>query len=270
MPNAIRALVVSSAVLACLVGATVANAVSVTVDGQVIPDQSFWDLDPTVDAISFDSNDAFQGFATTSGIDARGDVLLAGGGALASIVAGPTLVLTNFVADWYQPLGPGPHTFNISFSHTFATMVQGVLTAADIVQAVQDDGTSLAIYAPGGSPVAFGEDQILFWQGYVNSIAIPGPFGPIPPIPNPAGLGNAYPSYGHGPSVMNILPGALIQPTLQGDLTFSLGGPRNQFILPNSAEVGFSPIPEPATALLVGLGCAALAGRRRGGSSGAH
>lgn len=261
----IRALALST-LLSILTGAPVANAVSVNVDGQVIADQSFWDLDPTVDAIQFDSTDPLQGFTTSSGIDARGDVVLAGpGGALAAILpTGPRLVLTNFVADWYQPLGPGPHTFNIVFSHTFATWIPGIFTAADVVQAFQDDGSGLTVYTPGGAPVSFGEDAILAWQGYVNSLPIPTPFGPAPPIPNPAGLGNPYPLYGHGPSVMSILPGALIQPTLVGDLTFSLGGPRNQFHLPNSAEVGFSAVPEPGTALLLAIGCGAIGlfGRR--------
>jgi hypothetical protein len=241
-----------------------ALAVNVNVDGQVIADGSFWDMDPTPNAVSFDSNDPLQGFATASGIDAKGDVVLAGpGGALASILpTGPRLVLTNFVADWWSnTLGPGPHTFQITFDHTFATMIPGVVTAADAVAAFQNDGSGLAIYFPGGSPVAAGQDNILAWQGYVNSIPIPTPFGPTPAIPNPPGLGNAYPVYGHGASVMNILPGALIQPTLVGDLTFSLGGPRNQFVLNSSAEVGF--IPEPATGLLVAAGLAGLGVLRR-------
>jgi hypothetical protein len=244
-----------------------ALAVNVNVDGQVIADGSFWDMDPTPNAVSFDSNDPLQGFTTTSGIDAKGDVVLAGpGGALASILpTGPRLVLTNFVADWWSnTLGPGPHNFQIVFDHTFATMIPGVVTAADAVAAFQNDGSGLAIYIGGGAPVSFAEDHIQAWQGYVNTIAIPGPFGPVPPIPNPPGLGNAYPVYGHGASVLNILPGALIQPTLVGDLTFSLGGPRNQFILNSSAEVGF--VPEPATALLFGAGLAGLGAlRRRGG-----
>jgi len=262
MPNAASRVL---ALLVVLIGiAPAARAVVVNVDGQVIADQGFWDLDPTVDAVRFDSTDPFQGFTTSSGIDAKGDVVLAGpGGALAAILpTGPRLVLTNFVADRYQPLAPGPASFNIVFSHTFATMIPGIFTAADVVQAFQDDGSGLVVYFPGGSPVLAGEDAILAWQGYVNSVAIPGPFGPAPPIPNPAGLGNPYPLYGHGASVMSLLPGALIQPTLVGDLTFSLGGPRNQFILQNSAEVGFSAVPEPTTALLLGVGCAALGARR--------
>jgi hypothetical protein len=94
-----------------------------------------------------------------------------------------------------------------------------------------------------------------------NSTVIPGGTSKSTSIPNPAGLGNPYPLYGHGASVMSILPGALIQPTLTGDLTFSLGGPRNQFILTSSAEVGF--VPEPSTAVLLGAGCGALAILRR-------
>jgi hypothetical protein len=264
-----RRVVVRSFLLSALVlglGSS-ALAVNVNVDGQVIADGSFWDMNPAPNAVSFDSNDTLQGFTTASGIDAKGDVLLLGpGGALASILpTGPRLVLTNFVADWWQLLGPGPHTFQITFDHTFATLIPGVVTAADAVQAFQNDGSGLAIYFPGGSPVSFAEDHILAWQGYVNTLPIPGPFGPAPAIPNPAGLGNAYPTYGHGASVMSILPGALIQPTLVGDLTFSLGGPRNQFILNSSAEVGF--IPEPSVGLLVGVGLAGMgAWRRRGGA----
>jgi len=159
MPNIVSCALALLALL--IVIAPAARAVSVNVDGQVIADQSFWDLDPMVDAIRFDSTDPFQGFTTTSGIDATGDVVLAGpGGALAAVLpTGPRLVLTNFVADRYQPLGPGPVSFNSVFSHTFATWIPGVFTAADVVQAFQDDGSGLAVYFPGGSPVLAGETR---------------------------------------------------------------------------------------------------------------
>ncbi len=260
---ALRAFVFLAALAAT---APIARAVSVNVDGQVIADGSFWDMDPTPNAVHFDSTDPLQGFTTTSGIDAKGDVLLLGpGGALAAILpTGPRLVLTNFVADRYQVLPNNPISFHITFDHTFSTLIPGVFTAADIVQAFEDDGSGLAAFFQGnGAPLLAGEDQLLAWQGYVNSVPIPVPFGPTPPIPNPPGLGNPYPLYGHGPSVMSLLPGALIQPTLVGDLLFSLGGHRNQFILQNSAEVGIDQIPEPSMATLLGVGMAGLAASRR-------
>lgn len=243
-----------------------ARALQVDVDSQLITDNSLWDIDGTIGVIEFDSTSVGTGFATASGIDAKGRVLLTGpGGALAQVLnTNSQLVLTDFVADRPGSLVGGPIQLSISFEHTFASpLVPGVAIAADIIDAWSDDGSGNMVFTSGnGSPLAAGEDTLDFWQGYVDNIPIGLPFGPTPPIPNLAGLAQQYPLYGHGPDTLLICGGLVCPPTVRGELDFSLGGPRNQFILFSSAEVGFALVPEPAASLLGLVALAALAGLR--------
>lgn len=261
-----RRWLMACALLAWATSAHEARALQVLVDGQLITDNSLWDIDATSGVIEFDSTSVGTGFATTSGIDAKGRVLLTGpGGALAQILnTASQLVLTDFVADRPASLVGGPIQFSIDFEHTFTTpLVPGVAIAADIIAAWSDDGSGNATFFNGnGVPLAAGEDTLDFWQGYVNNIAIGLPFGPTPPIANLAGLNQPYPLYGHGPDPLLLCGGMLCPATVKGELDFSLGGPRNQFILPNSAEVGFALVPEPEVALLALAALAALAGLR--------
>jgi hypothetical protein len=246
--------------------APAARALQVNVDGQLITDNSLLDIDTTAGVIEFDSLSVGTGFATASGIDAKGRVLLTGpGGALIQVLNNATqLVLTDFVADRPASLVGGPIQFSIDFEHTFATpLVPGVAVAADVISAWSDDGSGNAPYFNGnGVPLAAGEDTLDFWQGYVNNVAIGLPFGPTPPIANLAGLNQPYPVYGHGPDTLLLCPGMLCPGTVKGELDFSLGGPRNQFILLTSAEVGFALVPEPGLSLLALTALVGLAGLR--------
>ena len=223
------------------------QAMWVAVDGYVILDNGPGDLDSTVNRIVFDSlAPGPNGFATLSGFDAMGTVELSGvAGALAGqLNSGQSLVLTNFVADMPASAGSGP--FNIIFEHTFGPAIPGGGTAADTLVAFANDGTGSAPYLPGSSavPLGAGEDLIVAWQGFVDNVAIPNPTAPAPPLLNLPGLNTPYQVFGHA-TTNPLFGGQLFTPTLRGDLTFSLGGARNQFVLLTSAEVGLEDLGDP-------------------------
>lgn len=219
----------------------------VSVDGFLILDNLVGDLDPTPNRISFDSLAGFpNGFATTSGFDAKGVVETSGvAGALAAqLNSGQSLVLTNFVADMPATALPGP--FTIVFEHTFGPAIPGGGTAADMLVAFADDGTGAAPYLTGGGAIALGagEDLIVAWQGFVDNVPIPNPTAPLPPLLNVAGLNTAYQTHGHA-TTSPLFGGVIFNPILRGNLTFALGGPRNQFVLLTSAEVGLEDLGDP-------------------------
>ena len=249
-----------------------AEAMWVNVDGYVIPDNGFGDLDSTVNRIVFDSlASPPNNFTTASGFDAQGTVELSSvAGALAGqLNSGQALVLTNFVAD--MPATASAGAFNIIFEHTFGPAIPGGGTAADIVVAFANDGTGSAPYLTGGGaiPLLIGEDLIIAWQGYVDNVAIPNPTVPAPPLFNAAGLNTAYQTFGHA-TTAPLFGGIVFNPILRGDLTFALGGARNQFVLLTSAEVGLEDLGNPPSTLpalggagLVALGAVLIAVARR-------
>jgi hypothetical protein len=232
----------------------------VAVDGFVIFDNGLGDLDPTVDQIEFDSLAAPpNGFATNSGFDAKGRVETSNvAGALGGqLNGGQALVLTNFVADIPAAGTPGP--FNIIFEHNFGPPIPGGGTAADIVVAFANDGTGEPPYLTGGGAIALlaGEDTIDAFQGYVDGVPIPNPTAPLPPLPNLPGLNTAYLTHGHATTAA-LFGGIVFTPVLRGELTFSLGGSRNQFVLLTSAEVGLEDLPNPPVPGFGGIGIAML------------
>ena len=254
-----------------LLGAPAANGqMVVAVDGFVIFDNGIGDLDATIDEIEFDSlAPPPDGFTTNSGFDAKGRVETSNvAGALAGqLNTGQALVLTDFVAD--RPLTALPGAFNIILQHDFGPPIPGGGTAADIVVAFANDGTAEPPYQSGGGaiPLAAGEDTIDSWQGFVDGVPIPNPTLPLPPLPNVAGLNTPYQTHGHA-TINPLFGGLVFDPTLRGELTFSLGGTRNQFILLTSAEVGLEdlgppPVPalsQPGLLVLIGLLAAASFG----------
>lgn len=229
----------SIAMLALMPGAVEAQ-MSVAVDGFVIFDGGIGDLEPNGNNIRFDSlAPPPDGFTTNSGFDATGRVLLSNvTGALGGqLNTGQALVLTEFVADMPASGTPGP--FNIIFEHDFNLVLIGGGTAADVVVAFAHDGTLEPPYMTGGGaiPLLGGEDTLLAWQGYVDGVPIPNPTAPLPPSSNVAGLNMPYQTHGHA-TINPLFGGLIFDAILRGELSFSLGGPRNQFILLTSAEVG--------------------------------
>jgi hypothetical protein len=255
-------LVALAAVLASGLVTSAEAQMWVNVDGYLIPDNAPGDLDTTVNRIVFDSlAPGPNGFTTTSGFDAQGTVELSNvAGALAGqLNSGQALVLTNFVAD--MPASGSPGVFNIVFEHDFGPNIPGGGTAADTIVAFAHDGTGSAPYLNGGGaiPLAAGEDVIVAWQGYVDNVAIPNPTTPAPPLMNVAGLNTPYQTFSHA-TTTPLFGGIVFDPVLRGDLAFFLGGPRNQFVLLTSAEVGLEDLGDPPVVpLLPGVGVAALA-----------
>ncbi len=244
-----------------------ALAITVIIDGGVaIVDGGAMDLDGVVNGVvSFDSTAAGPaGFATASGYQVRGSALigLAGGAgaALRTLLppGGPIfgVTLTNLEVDAVAGAILGA-PLAIQFGHTFfpgAPAGGALIVAGDLLDdAFGDNGTGAPTFGFNpltAVPLVLGVDSITLWQGEVNGAAIPGPFpgvaiagcgGPFlppgPPVPNCPGLGVGYPDgFGH-------LAPAFIGPgpfDLDGNLTLTLGGPRDQFRLNESAVVGIT------------------------------
>jgi hypothetical protein len=241
-------LLMGAALLAAIGSSSAHAQMWVNVDGYLINDNLAGDLDSTVGRIVFDSLSASpNGFTTNSGFDAKGVVETSNvAGALAGqLNSGQSLVLTQFVAD--MPAAASPGVFNIQYENTFGPAIPGGGTAADILVAFANDGTGWPPYATGAGaiPLLTGEDVIVNWQGYVDNVPIPNPTTPFPPLFNVAGLNTAYQTFGHA-TTSPLFGGVVFNPILRGDLTFYLGGPRNQFVLLTSAEVGLEDLGDPA------------------------
>jgi hypothetical protein len=248
-----------------------ALAVGIQFDGGavVITDNGLLDGNPAIGTIDFDSIGS-NPFTIASGYDVKGTVQNTAGPSLSSLIAPITgaVTLTNFVAD--RPLSAIGGITDIEF---FDTVIGSALavTVADIISAEVANGNGAATYLnnASGNPVPASQDTITTWQGFISGAIITNQFGTPPPIPNPnlpAGGGTlAYPVFGHGPT---LIPGPFVNPVIGAFFSFQLGGVRDQLILPSSAEVGFTAVPEPSTAVLaiVGLVGFALYGRKRRGT----
>ena len=143
----------------------------------------------------------------------------------------------------------------------------GAGTAADTLDAEVGNSAS--------SPVPAGTDVIIYYQSAVfdnfSSVTILPATGGVIPLGNPFHPGPGTTPYavtGHGP----VAVPAMTNPTILSSFQIILGAANNQFILPSSAEVGFTSelVPEPgstALALLGGAGLAVAAARSRRRSS---
>jgi|GEM_PF-1920923 len=236
----------------------------------VITDNGPLDSNSAIGIIDFDSIGS-NPFTIASGYDVRGTVQNTAGPSLSSLITPITgaVTLTNFVAD--RPLSAIGGITDIEFFHTVIGSALSV-TVADVITAEVANGNGAATYFnnASGSAVPASQDTITTWQGFISGAIITNQFGTPPPIPNPslpAGGGTLpYPVFGHGPT---LIPGPFVNPVIGAFFSFQLGGIRDQLILPSSAEVGFSAVPEPSTALLafVGLVGLTLYGRKRRGLS---
>lgn len=128
-------------------------------------------------------------------------------------------------------------------------------------------------HASGGL-VPQNTDHLIFYDSAVTdgstyTILAPST-GASLPMGNPFHVGfgtTAYPVAGHGPTP---LP-PMTNPWIVGLIELTLGQVGDQFILPTSYEIGFSPIPEASSALLAALGSAGVLllgrlSRKRGAS----
>lgn len=239
-----------------------AQAVSVTFDNTVtITDNLFgFDFDPTIGIIQFDSTKS--GALTKSGYEVKGEVTTkAAGTTLAMANATSILTLTNFVADTGTAL-PGQSVV-IDFVETFTAT--GIVNGVAAIDAQVANGNGQALFANGATSNAVGPgtDVINDWYGYISGAIINAPTsGGPPPLLNPnlpAGGGTAnYSVYTQGPQ-----PFGVFAPVVGAHLDFTLGAPRDQLLLPSSAQVGFWVVPEPSSYLLLALGGVALTIARR-------
>lgn len=255
MPRATLSVIALSLVCA----SRIAGAVSITFDNNltITDNQIGFDLNPAIGIIDFDST--ASGTLTASGYDVKGTVTINGsGGSLVNLPNATVLSLTNFVAD-VNGNTPGQQVI-IDFSHTYMI---GALNGnfADGLTAEVANGNNEPVFNNGTNSLAVmpGTDIIDAWYGYVSGAVITPALGNPPPILNPfqpAGGGStAYPFYGHGPTFFSTF-----NPVVGGHLEFMLGSADSQLILPTSAEVGFSAVPLPAAAWLLGSGLIGLAG----------
>ena len=111
----------------------------------------------------------------------------------------------------------------------------GAGTAVDTLDAEVGNSAS--------SPVPAGTDVITYYQSAVfdnfSSVTILPATGGVIPLGNPFHPGpgtTPYPVTGHGP----VAVPAMTNPTILSSFQIILGAANNQFILPSSAEVGFT------------------------------
>lgn len=216
----------------------------------IVDNDKNWDTNNTKGVIDF-------GPIILPDYTVQGTVDLGSGPNLSSVIGTPSasLRLTNFQAEATTiPQFPLRVGMRENLTGTYSNLIGG-----DAIDAYV--GNSF------GSAVPAGQDELVFWQGYLGILTFGSANGPNPPIPNPLLPANStplpYPSYGHGPWA---LPGTYTNPLLGADLYFHLGGQGDLFILYTSAEVGFTIVPEPSTlalALTAGGALVAAAIRRR-------
>jgi hypothetical protein len=183
--------------------------------------------------LSITDNSGFDNNATTGIIDfgpvilpeftVAGTLDLGSGPNLSSVIGNPSasLRLTNFTAEAIiPPQFPLRVGFRETLNGTYSNLIGG-----DAIDAYV--GNSL------GNAMPAGQNTLDFWQGYLNLLTFPPPFGPNPPIPSPAlpakSAPLAYANYGHGPSA--LMPGPYTNPILGADLYITLSNPGEQFIL---------------------------------------
>jgi hypothetical protein len=212
----------------------------------IIDNVSIFDTDPNANIIKF-------GPIILPDYTVAGEVDIGSGPNLTSVIGNPSasIRLTNFTAEATTvPQFPLRVGLRNPLTGTYSNLVGG-------------DSIDAYVEHAFGSPIPAGQDELQFWQGYLGLFKFSPPFGPNPPIPNPAVPANSpllpYPTYGHGPYA---LPGTFTNPLLGADLYFYLGGQGDRFVLLNSAEVGFRIVPEPPAGVLAAIAAFGALGLR--------
>ncbi len=237
-----------AAICAAIVPVSTTSAVVIDFNNGalVITDNGIGDTNLAIDVIDFNT--------TVGGYLLQGTVDTGAGTNLTNLIGVPngSVRLTNFIG---EATASGLGQLDIQFSHTVLGTYAGVI-AADSLDAYVSHATA--------APVPAGNDLINVWQGFVNGIVItptvPGP----PPYLNPnlpaSSLPLPYPVVTQGPMALTPL---ITNPAFGAFFSFDLGSTGDQIQLFNSAEVGFTAVPEPGTFVLLGLALAGLPLLRR-------
>lgn len=224
---------------------SISSARAVTIDfnsgALVITDNGIGDTNLAADIIDFNT--------TVGGYLLQGTVDTGAGTNLTNLIGVPngSVRLTNFTA---EATAASLGQLDIQFSHTVLGTYAGVIAA---------DSLDAYVSHVSGAPVPFGNDTINVWQGFVSGIIITPTLPGAPPYLNPNLPASSpplpYPVVTQGPMPLTPL---ITNPAFGAFFSFDLRSAGDQLLLYNSAEVGFAAVPEPGTAVLLGLALAAL------------
>jgi hypothetical protein len=169
------------------------------------------------------------------------------GPTVTSLIGSPSasLRLTNFTA---EAINVPSKNFKIQMSDQLTGIYTGIQGA---------DALDAYVAHSSGSAIPANTDQLIDWQGYVSGLAFTPAFGTLGgnPLLPASSSPVQYPAFGHGPTPFFMV---LVNPVLGANLEFYLGAVGNQLLLPTSANLGFTVVPEPATLGMGMLGAAAV------------
>ena len=253
----------TSAAVALFIGLCAATAAATPLEmnfdgGAQIVDGGAGDLDGLVNGkIDFSGVYGLAGYMVTGTL--RESPPFAAGTTISQQLTPPiySLTLTNFTAEALPTSTLGAP---LDMRYNSDPFVGGFLPGTAV------DSLAAEVASSTASPIPAGTDALTNFFSIIGdnatSIVIAPATGASVPMSNPfyPGTGTtAYPITGHGVAATP----AYVNPTIYGLVQLTLGQVGDQFLMPSSAEIGFTAVPEPASIVLFALGLIALAVTRR-------